>query len=161
MCVNQLIGKQNHWELSDVSRMQMPTPCRKEKGRLEEGEEGPRCTVIQKTARLVKTYVGQETVEFMGNVGESKKKPVKCWARRNPGKPESTQGKFIVGDLLGRGTVHYLYLWQVVGSRQSGSFPFAARTPLKLIRVREHVKPFHNCICYILWLKFAQIIFCL
>ena len=105
MCVNQLIGKQNHWELSDVSRMQMPTPCRKEKGRLEEGEEGPRCTVIQKTARLVKTYVGQETVEFMGNVGESKKKPVKCWARRNPGKPESTQGKFIVGNLLGRGTI--------------------------------------------------------
>ena len=140
MCVNQLIGKQNHWELSDVSRMQMPTPCRKEKGRLEEGEEGPRCTVIQKTARLVKTYVGQETVEFMGNVGESKKKPVKCWARRNPGKPESTQGKFIVGNLLGRGTITCM----VVGSQQSGRFPFAERSPLKLIRVREHVKPTAN-----------------
>ena len=36
-------------------------------------------------------------------MGESKKKPVNSWARRNPGKPESTQGKFIVGNLMGRG----------------------------------------------------------
>ena len=28
-------------------------------------------------------------------VGEFKKKPVKCWARQNSGKLESTQGKFI------------------------------------------------------------------
>ena len=47
----------------------IPTPCRKEKGRFEE-ERGPRCTVkwktgdppTQKTASLVKTYVGKEFI---------------------------------------------------------------------------------------------------